>query len=166
MVGYAPNAARTACVECVPGQTFNLQAGKPTADNSQLYPSVCSACTTCGTGYYDSTACTITQNSQCSFCSTSSGCPGGKYVVQCNSTADQTCVACTTSCKAGFYMSGACSGTGLSDTISCVACSPPAICPANTFMPAGQCPGNGAVDVQCLYDLHHLFTGFIERLVV
>ena len=141
MVGHAPNAVRTACVECMPGQTFNLQAGKPTADYSPLYPSVCSACGTCGAGSI--AAFTISQNIQCNPCS--GGCLAGKYIVPCNATADRVCVACNTTCNAGFFMSGACSGTGPSDTIACVTCSSPAICPENTFMPADQCPGTGTV---------------------
>lgn len=149
VVGYAPNAARTSCVQCIAGQTFNLQAGKPTADNSPLYPSACSACGTCGAGSYVASACTVSQNTQCSPCS--GNCPAGKYIVPCTATADRVCVACKTTCNAGFYMSGVCDGTGSADTISCVACASPGICPANTFMPAGQCPGNGAADAQCRY---------------
>eukprot|EP00283_Hemiselmis_rufescens_P027329 CAMPEP_0173468854 /NCGR_PEP_ID=MMETSP1357-20121228/77061_1 /TAXON_ID=77926 /ORGANISM="Hemiselmis rufescens, Strain PCC563" /LENGTH=432 /DNA_ID=CAMNT_0014437077 /DNA_START=436 /DNA_END=1730 /DNA_ORIENTATION=+ len=57
----------------------------------------CSTCATCGTGTYETVACTSTSNRQCDTCAT---CGTGTYeTVGCTSTSNRQCDRCTPQCS-------------------------------------------------------------------
>ena len=139
-----------ACLMC-PAGTFSAAAGlRPT--DAVMTPNVCESCSAsclvkAGPGTYQASACTSTQDITCPACSPP--CGAGYYTLPCNAMANEVCFLCKTTCSAGNYMVGTCSGSDLYDVIQCLPCKTPAACPAGTFLPAGQCPGNGYTDAEC-----------------
>jgi len=139
-----------ACLVC-PAGTFSAAAGMRPSDAVKT-PNVCESCSAsclvkAGPGTYQATPCTSTHDITCPACSPP--CGAGYYTVPCNATANQVCLLCKTTCSAGNYMVGTCGGSDLYDVIQCLPCKTPAACPSGTFLPAGQCPGNGYTDAEC-----------------
>jgi hypothetical protein len=114
---------------CVAGTTFSLAS-----------QSLCSTCTVCSAGTYQTTPCTTTQNRVCTSCPAGSECPGGAFITSCilntsYSLGNQSaCTNCTV-CAAGTFQTTACTTT---QNRVCTSC------------PAGSaCPG-GAVITTCV----------------
>jgi len=76
-------------VTCASGHYFCASACGPGVDNG------CRACAVCGTGYYQTAACTSTTNTVCAACSAIS-CPAGHYWLSsaCGGTSNG-CTSCT-----------------------------------------------------------------------
>ena len=82
---------------------------------------VCTSCrASCGSGTYESTACTPTTNRVCSPCSTTACASGTFQSSACTSTADRVCTPCGAPCAAGLYQVSACTTTA--DRV-CAGCS-------------------------------------------
>lgn len=65
---------------------------------------------TCGSGFYQYTACTATTNRICTPCT--AVCGTGTYeATSCTSTTNRVCLSCTAACQAGTYQSTACTST-------------------------------------------------------
>ena len=120
---------------------------------------VCTACRgTCGSGNYESTACTPTTNRVCSPCSTTT-CPSGTFQSSaCTSTADRVCTPCGAPCAAGLYQVSACTttadrvcagcsgtcGTGTYQTVACTSttnrvCTSCTVCGGSTPYESSAC---------------------------
>ena len=145
--GYYADFKTGNCIPCQAGKF--ARAGTQRVDDTQA-ANVCLGCSTCVAGYtYESAACTPLTDRECATCT--AACNVGYYVRPCNLTADRTCIACKQTCASGQYMSGGCTGGGTQDAILCIACNGPAICnQGTTYMPSGQCPGNGRVNAGCV----------------
>lgn len=92
----------TTCSSCAPG--FYLNSG------------LCVACSTCGNGEYQVSACAATQNTSCATCST---CGNGQYQsLACGAGNNAECSTCST-CPVGKYAAAVCSTNGNTDCRNC-----------------------------------------------
>jgi len=136
----SPCSANATCTNTSTGFTCTCKSGYTGTGV------VCSACTVCGTGQYQTAACTATTNTVCTPCS---ACGAGKYqTAACAGSSDTTCATCAV-CGAAQYQSAAC---GATTNTTCAACD--VDCTACTGV--GACTScasghylNGGVCVSC-----------------
>ena len=104
----------TSCTQCAPG-TFATSTGS----------TACAACTVCSDGYYETLACTHTQNRQCGLCLS---CPTNQYRSGCTLSSSGACSNCPV-CPAGQYTTG-CSGRQQGN---CATCPPSNSCAGELY---------------------------------
>lgn len=105
---------------------------------------VCSACTTCAVGQYQTAACTATADATCAACPTScAACTGAATCTSCMPgfhLSAGTCITCS-SCSPGQYQVSACSPA--QDT-TCATCS---VCPSGQFRTVAC---GGSTNITCV----------------
>lgn len=136
-----------ACVSCTAGINFAPASAKRTRDDVVI-PNACISCTNCiASVSYQLSPCTTTTDRTCQPCA--STCSPGYYMGQCNITTNTPCIPCKTRCPSGYYITGSCSGSSTSDSVTCVPCTSFTTCRPGTFIPPNQCPGTTPSDVYC-----------------
>lgn len=158
---YCPNG--TTQTACSSGKYCPEGSSAESACPSGSYcstPSTSATCSTtaCGSGTYQSAACSSTSDRVCSNCRLPCSYAGGEYEASpCTATADRTCGSCsTTPCASGTYKSAACSTTADRVCTTCTTCSTgqyqTAACTATsnrTCATCSTCPAGQYISTQC-----------------
>ncbi|EGD78970.1 hypothetical protein PTSG_11807 [Salpingoeca rosetta] len=128
----------------------------------------CEACDTCDIGKYETRACTLNSDRQCSACTTPDACAQGEYLDgECTPTSNPRCKPCTTTsqCGADQFLAGECAADAPNPTCTtCTTCAGDEYeaapctetsdrqcakctdaCPNGHFL-TGACPGSLAAD--------------------
>jgi hypothetical protein len=139
----ACNTCPAGCAACSDGTTCSA-----CAPGYHLAGNACVACSTCGAGQFQQSACTATADTVCGTCST---CGAGQYrTAACGGSSDTTCSACAT-CGAGQYQTTACGGTNNATCagcdVDCAACTGVGACTScapGHYLSGGVCLACGS----------------------
>ena len=138
------------CTQCAVGIKFSLAISQ--REGQEL--NQCKDCRVCGSGSYQSAACTVSSDTVCTSCA--GQCAPGNYVSRaCTSVVNQQCSPCRTSCGQDNYIRTACNPSATSDTTVCASCLTADQCLPGTYLPR-RCGGTESQKNTCQAGFHSL----------